>query len=115
MPQGPPGGQRLLLAGLFTLAVVRGHSLEPLLSPGDFIFAVRAVRRPRAGDLVLVRFFAGHAIKPVAGFDLARDRVVFGRGGWIGPLPRSCVVARVVLAKSRRHGWLRPPWPVLSP
>lgn len=109
MPRPSPP-RPLLWAGLGVIARVRGGSMRPLFADGDLVFAVRYRGRPRAGDVALVRAGERRLVKPILGWNERLGRYELGHGAWAGHAPPRDVLARVVLAFSRRRGWLRPPW-----
>jgi hypothetical protein len=89
--------------------LVTGDCMQPALQPGDFveIVPVRA-RRPRLGEIVLVRHPRGLRLHrlvpgPPRGWSLLRtkaDRAAY----WDPPVPREAVLGVVVRAEPARDG-----------
>ena len=89
------GGAALVQAvGAFRFEV-RGSSMRPSLEPGDWLLAIR-LRRPRRGDLVVLRH-------PDRGFEVVK-RVVGLPGERVGTDGRRVWIGESAIAEPYAHG-----------
>lgn len=106
----------VFVAGTIDLYVIRGHSMEPNLAPGQVVVVDRVAYRfrpPRDGEVVVFRSPLTlrpavkrlHHLEPESGLFLTGDNPgdsIDSRH--FGVIPRSAVIGRVLFVGRHRHG-----------
>lgn len=106
----------VLVAGSLKPYVIRGHSMEPSLEPGQVVLVGRLTyqfRNPRTGELVVFRSPLTSRLSVKRLHHVEGDSLLFVLGDnegdsidsrHFGAIPREAVIGRVLFAGRHNHG-----------